>query len=1033
MTDRDLFLPVAAQPSVEAFVSLAERADREGYDRVWLPETWGRDAVTLLTSIARATDRVGIGTSITNVYSRSPAIRRSAASDWQLSSGSTASMRCQSDFHVSPTTTNWWGRWKLSRPSKKRPRGLVKLAAFGGRPEEFSTRRCRLSRMDAALGPPEKMAERREDLTPMMAQYFELCERYDDALLLFQVGDFYEAFCEAAEQVARLCEITLTKREDSTGRYAMAGIPVDNAESYIERLLDAGYRVAVADQVQDPGEACGVVDRAVTRVVTPGTLTEDELLDGADNNYVAALAAGEEHALAVLDVSTGDFYATSGEAETIADELGRFDPEEGIVGPDAPVELLADACVVSPSDEPVFDRETAREKLATYFGSADGLLASEAELRACGALLDYAEYTRGGETLLDGADQDDSEGMGPQLDYLNHLTRYDPREYMLLDAVALESLELFERRAVHDREGLTLVDVIDETASALGRRTLTDWLRRPLLEADRIQGRHDAVGELLAAVQTRETIQSDLRDVYDIERLVSRIARGRANARDLRSLEDTLDVVPRLRDALADSDCEKLRRLRDRLDPLEDVRSLIGAAIMEDPAREITDGGLIRPSFDEELAQLRETEREGKAWIDDLQERERQRTNIDSLKVGHNTVHGYYIEVTDANLDRVPDDYERRQTLKNAERYYTPELKAREDEILGAESRADELEYELFCEVRSSVADESERLQALADALAELDALVSFATVAAEYDYHRPSVVDPDEGDARELHIEDGRHPVVERTEEAFVPNGTHLDSEQRVAVITGPNMSGKSTYMRQVALIAILAQAGSFVPASESRLPVVDRVFTRVGASDDIAGGRSTFMVEMTELADILDGATDRSLVLLDEVGRGTSTADGLAIAQAVTEFLHDETDASVLFATHHHELTAVAADLPAGFNLHFRTAHEDGDVVFEHAVERGAAAASYGVEVAATAGIPDAVVGRARSLLENDSQERTDGDTTGVDPGGPATADQQALANGHGDVPVEIRERLLEMDVATMTPLEALNTLADLQRRLE
>ncbi len=884
--------------------------------------------------------------------------------------------------------------------------------------------------MDAALGPPEKMAERREDLTPMMAQYFELCERYDDALLLFQVGDFYEAFCEAAEQVARLCEITLTKREDSTGRYAMAGIPVDNAESYIERLLDAGYRVAVADQVQDPEEASGVVDRAVTRVVTPGTLTEDELLDGAENNYVAALAAGEEHSLAVLDVSTGDFYATSGDAETIADELGRFEPEEGIVGPDAPVELLADACVVSPYDESVFGRGAAREKLATYFGSADGLLASDAEVRACGALLDYAEYTRGGESLLDGADQ---EGAGPRLDYLNHLTRYDPREYMLLDAVAIESLELFERRAVHGREGLALVDVVDETASALGRRKLTDWIRRPLLDADRIGGRHDAVGELRTAVQTREAVQDDLRDVYDIERLVSRIARGRANARDLRSLKDTLDVVPHLRDALVDSDCEKLRMLRERLDPFADVRSLVGGAIKEDPAREITEGGIIEPSYDEQLARLRETEREGKAWIDDLQARERERTGIDSLKVGHNAVHGYYIEVTDANLDRVPDDYERRQTLKNAERYYTPELKAREDEILGAESRADELEYELFCEVRSSVADESERLQALADALAELDALVSFATVAAEYEYRRPTVVDADEGDTGGVHIEDGRHPVVERTEEAFVPNGTHIDGEQRVAVITGPNMSGKSTYMRQVALIAILAQAGSFVPASEARLPVVDRVFTRVGASDDIAGGRSTFMVEMTELADILDGATDRSLVLLDEVGRGTSTADGLAIARAVTEFLHDETDAAVLFATHHHELTAVAADLPAGFNLHFRTGHDDGDVVFEHAVERGAAAASYGVEVAATAGIPDAVVRRARSLLDDESPRGVDGDTASADPGDQGTAGQQALANGHGDVPAEIREQVLDADVATMTPLEALNTLADLQRRLE
>jgi len=886
--------------------------------------------------------------------------------------------------------------------------------------------------MDAALGPPAKMAERREELTPMMAQYFELCDRYDDALLLFQVGDFYEAFCEAAEQVARLCEVALTKREDSTGRYAMAGIPVDSSESYIDRLLDAGYRVAVADQIQEPAEASGVVDRAVTRVVTPGTLTEDELLDGADNNYVAALAGAEPHGLAVLDVSTGDFYATSGDPETITDELGRFDPEEGIVGPDAPAELLAGTCVVSPHDPSVFDSDSARAKLTTYFGSPDRLLAAEAEVRACGALLDYAEYTRGGEQLVDGEDAAEDDA-SPHLDYINHLARYDPREYMLLDAVALESLELFERRAVHGRDGLTLVDVIDETASALGRRRLTDWVRRPLIEADRITARHDAVGELRAAVEARETLHEELRGVYDIERLVSRIARGRANARDLRSLRDTLDVVPRLRDALAGAECEALRSLRDRLDPLADVRSLVDAAIQEEPAREITEGGLIRPSYDEELARLRETEREGKAWIDDLQARERERTGIDSLSVGHNAVHGYYIEVTDSNLDRVPEAYERRQTLKNAERYYTPALKEHEDEILGAESRADQLEYELFCDVRSSVAAESERIQALADALADLDALVSFATVAAEYGYCRPELVYPADGEAdvAALHIEEGRHPVVERTEESFVPNDTHLDSDDRVAVITGPNMSGKSTYMRQVALISILAQAGSFVPASAARLPVVDRVFTRVGASDDIAGGRSTFMVEMTELADILDGATDRSLVLLDEVGRGTSTADGLAIAQAVTEFLHDRTGAFVLFATHHHDLTAVAADLGDAFNLHFRTGHDDGDILFEHAVERGSAAASYGVEVAATAGIPDAVVGRARELL---SDQRAPGDgptgtTRGIGHGG----DRELRANGHGEMPADIRERLLSVDVATMTPLEALNTLAELQRDLE
>ena len=891
-----------------------------------------------------------------------------------------------------------------------------------------------------ALGPPAKMAERREELTPMMAQYYELCSEYDDALVLFQVGDFYEAFCEAAETVARKCEITLTKREDSTGEYAMAGIPIDNAESYIERLLDAGFRVAVADQVQDPAETSGVVDRAVTRIVTPGTLTEDELLDTERNNYVAALAADDRIACAVLDVSTGDFYATSANGpETIADELGRFDPAEVITGPDVPAELVEEY-TVSPFDGAAFEFEAASEQVAAYFPSPERLLAADAEISACGALLAYAEYARGG-----------TEG---RLDYLNHLTRYDPREYMLLDVVALESLELFERRTVHGHREATLAGVLDETASALGRRELDDWLRRPLIDSEEIRRRHDAVGELRDDVLARERLHERLRDIYDIERLISRISRGRANARDLRSLKDTLDVVPRLRDALDGAACEKLESLGERLDPLDEVRALIGDAIREDPDREITEGGIIDPTYDDELADLRETEREGKAWIDDLEQSERERTGIDSLKVGHNSVHGYYIEVTDANLDRVPDDYERRQTLKNAERYYTPALKSREDEIIRAESRADDLEYELFCEVRATVGAESERIQELAAVLAELDVLVSFATVAAEYGYSRPVVADHDDPAVEGIHVEKGRHPVVERTQSSFVPNDAALDRSNRVVVITGPNMSGKSTYMRQVALIVVLAQAGSFVPADQARIELVDRIFTRVGASDDIAGGRSTFMVEMTELADIIEHASEHSLVLLDEVGRGTSTTDGFAIAQAVTEFLHDEVGSLTLFATHHHDLTGVAARLDCASNVFFRTRQTDEGVVFEHDLEPGTADASYGVEVAATAGIEPAVVERAREVLETDAEDtvsqgharapgrsRTNGHGEGTtrnrsrsvdDDSG--TSDQSEAAGTEARAVHEgIRRELLDAEIATMTPIEAMNLLSRLKGRLE
>ncbi|GAB3674186.1 DNA mismatch repair protein MutS [Halopiger thermotolerans] len=927
--------------------------------------------------------------------------------------------------------------------------------------------------MDPALGPPEEMAEKRDELTPMMRQYHDLCARYDDAIVLFQVGDFYETFCGAAEKTARLLEVALTSREDSTGEYPMAGIPIDNAESYIEELLEAGYRVAVADQVEEPGETSGVVERAVTRVITPGTLTEDELLASDDNNFVAAVARGPsngaagpdaELALALLDVSTGDFLATSSDSrESIADEVSRFDPAEAVVGPGAPDGIFPEDCMVTPYAERAFDCERAGEKLATYFRNPDALLASDAEIRACGALLSYAEYVRGGEhegergeddeAADDQTDADEPQDGNP-LEYITHLTRYDPREYLLLDAVALRSLELFEPRTVHGRDDATLVGVLDETASALGGRKLRDWLRRPLLEPERIEARLDAVEELTGAVQTRERLHELLREVYDLERLIGRISRERANARDLRSLRDTLAVVPDVRAELADADCERLRRLHENLDPLADIRELIDDAVVEDPPIEITEGGIIAEGYDEDLDDLRSTARDGKQWIDNLEERERERTGIDSLKVGHNSVHGYYIEVTNPNLDAVPDDYQRRQTLKNSERFVTPELKEREDEIVGAQQRADDLEYELFREVRREVADEVERVQHLADALATLDALVSLATAAAQYDYCRPEILERggdgsgDAGTECVLEIEGGRHPVVERTQESFVPNDARFTEDRRLAVITGPNMSGKSTYMRQVAQIVLLAQVGSFVPAGSARLTPVDRIFTRVGASDDIAGGRSTFMVEMDELATILREADENSLVLLDEVGRGTSTADGMAIAQAITEHLHDEVGATTLFATHHHPLTELADDLEAAFTLHFEVDQEDGEVVFHHEIAPGAATGSYGVEVATAAGVPEAVVERSRELvaeaadetadaLEDDAGEPTADADAAAEPleagdEDPGTAAAAATADG-GDIPTDVAAELRALDLAHLTPVEALTELDRLKRLLE
>jgi DNA mismatch repair protein MutS len=857
---------------------------------------------------------------------------------------------------------------------------------------------------DPALGAPRAMLDVREELTPMMAQYTDLCEEHDDALVLFQVGDFYEAFCQAAETVARICEVTLTKREDSTGRYPMAGVPIDNAASYVERLLDSGYRVALADQVQPAEEASGLVDRAVTQLITPGTLVDDELLDGSTANYLGAVVRGsdgaDEHAkeggtqvqatatygLAVVDVSTGECLVTSGDRTTVVEEIERLAPSELLTAPEVDLDAatVASEAMHTSFDPHAFDPDTAREQVSAY-ARPDAVLASDEEIRAAGAVLAYAEYTQGGD----------------HLDYVSRVTRFDPREYMRLDATALRSLELFESRS---RSGRTLMGTLDGTACALGRRRLEAWLRRPTIDRDEAEARLDAVEALSTEGIARETLREALREVYDLERLVGRVSRGRANARDLRSLATTLGVVPDVREALeavADHDAGRLETLADRLDDCADVRSLVERAIVPDPPQEITEGGVVREGFDAELDEIRAVEREGREWVSELEARERERTGIDSLEVGYTQVHGYYIEVTNPNLDCVPDDYTRRQTLKNSERFYTPELKRREDEILSASERADSLEYEVFCDVRDSVAAETERIQELADVLADLDVLATFAGVAVEHDYARPAF------GADALAIEGGRHPVVERTTE-FVPNDVDF-SEGAIALVTGPNMSGKSTYMRQVALTSIMAQAGCFVPASRARLRIVDRVFTRVGASDDIAGGQSTFMREMAELTEVLHGATDESLVLLDEVGRGTSTTDGLAIARATTEFLHDEVGATTLFATHYHELTDLADAYDGVFALHFTADRDGDDVTFLHRVAEGPSSSSYGVEVARLAGVPERVVERARTLVDaaerEDVAEDRDGtgggdaNAAGRDPDPSSTDGRTAAAtNGHG-----------------------------------
>jgi len=935
---------------------------------------------------------------------------------------------------------------------------------------------------EGAIGLPPGMVGRREELTPMLSQYADLCVAYDEALVLFQVGDFYEAFCEGAAAIARELEITLTKREDSTGEYPMAGIPIDNAAAYIERLLAAGYRVAIADQVQDPAEATGPVDRAVTRVVTPGTAIDDDLLEPGTSNYVACLVSSETddgeatgterttgtrqtteieqatetertnevetsdrvddrtpesatHAVAFADVSAGDFLVTSGPRDIVADELERFAPAEVLVAPGVDTTEFDLPGTVSAPREGTLDGERAADRIEAA-GSSPAELKHPAEIRACGALLAYVEYTRGdvgggtGASDTD-ADGDDADGNGsengngsmsedadsseagdgddgsagggdetPSRGRFGTISQYEPADHLRLDATALRGLEVFTNRENGDEH--TLFSVLDDTACALGRRRLADWVRRPLVDAAAIETRHDAVAELVERSLVREELRELLRDVYDLSRLLTRISRERANARDLRSLGSTLDAVPEVRDVLAECESEEIAAIRTELDDCGDVRGLIERAIRPEPPIEITEGGVIDPDFDEGLGSLRETERSGKQWVADLEADEREKTGIDSLSVGFNQVHGYYIEVTKANLDRVPDEYTRRQTLKNAERFYTPDLKRREEEIVSAGERADEREYELFCDVRGRVGAEADRIDRVADALADLDALCTLAAIAVERDYTRPEIGGGD------LAIDGCRHPVVEAVQESFVPNDVSLHSGE-VAIVTGPNMSGKSTYMRGVALCVLLAQIGGFVPARAARLPVVDRIFTRVGASDDIAGGQSTFMREMTELATVLREATPESLVILDEVGRGTSTVDGTAIARAAIERLHDSVGARTLFATHYHELTDLASGRERVSNYHFaadRGGNEaDGSeaITFLHSVAKGASSASYGIDVAQLAGVPEPIVARSRTLVAGEAESPTGDSPAGAD--GERTSDERA--NG--------RESNVEIGVTT------------------
>ena len=859
--------------------------------------------------------------------------------------------------------------------------------------------------------------------TPMLRQYLGIKGQYPDAILFFRMGDFYEMFFEDAETASRLLGITLTSRGTHNGeKIPMCGVPYHSARSYLGKLVEQGRKVAICDQVEDPRAAKGIVRREVTRVVTPGSVLEDEGMEGARNLFMAAVASEPGRwGLAHVDLSTGEFRITeTGEREELFGELSRIDPAEVLIPDGDPVLGEPDLAGyrVERLDPVDFDRSRAEalllEQLDVRSLDGFGCQSMRQGIVAAGAAVHYLRKT-----------QKVSPG------HVRDLVTYHLGGFMFLDESTTRNLELFRTIRGDTGKG-TLLHVLDRTVTPMGGRLLRRWIAYPLLDLERIQLRLAAVTSLFEDRMLREAVREQLQGMYDLERLNGRISLGRANARDLVALKTSLWRLPGLKEALKGSASETLEGISNDLDPLEDVASVIDKAIRDEPPLTLKEGGFIREGTHPELDELIRLTRDGKGWISDLAAREQERSGIGSLKVGYNKVFGYYIEVSKANLSRVPQDYIRKQTLVNAERYITEELKGYEEKVLGAEEKRIALEMEVFESIRKSVALESRRIRRSAELVGKLDALASLAEAAEEYGYARPVL---DEGDV--LEIVDGRHPVVERTvrDEDFVPNDIQMDGrEQQFLIITGPNMAGKSTILRQTALTVLMAQMGGFVPATRAEIGLVDRIFTRIGASDDLARGRSTFMVEMNETANILRHATPRSLVVLDEIGRGTSTYDGLSIAWAVSEALHDRDGKGVrtLFATHYHELTELMTTRPRVRNFNIAVKEWNDKIIFLRKLIPGGTSRSYGIQVARIAGLSAEVIDRAKEILEN--LEGKDVDETGRPrmarsarkTRGVRESAQLSLFGGRDE---RLHDWIRGLDIPSMTPIDALNELNRIQ----
>lgn len=877
------------------------------------------------------------------------------------------------------------------------------------------------------------------EFTPMMQKYLETKQEYADCILFYRLGDFYEMFFEDALTASKELEITLTGKDcGQEERAPMCGVPFHAVKGYLNKLVSKGYKVAICEQVEDPKLAKGLVKREVVRVVTPGTNTDMQALDESKNSYLMCVTYMQAKiGISLADVTTGDFFLTEvDDLKKLSDEIMKYQPKEIICN---------DALLVSGIDtedlrgrygitvyalEPhFFDDDAAKKCLMKHFHvnrlTGLGIEDFPTGLIAAGALLLYLYDTQ-----------------KTSLSHISHIYPYITSRYMLLDSSTRRNLELSETLREKQKRG-SLLWVLDKTKTAMGGRTLRNYIEQPLIEKEEIEKRLDAVEELSKDAVSRDEIREYLNPIYDLERLLGRISYKTANPRDLIAFRNSLQMLPHIKTVLNGFEKELLTGIREEMDSLQDVCSLIAAAVEEEPPVSVREGGIIKDGFDEDIDRLRGAKRDGKKWLAELENEDRERTGIKNLKIKYNKVFGYYFEVTNSYQNLVPEDYIRKQTLANAERYTTPRLKELEDTVLNAEDKLCTLEYELFCRIRDAIAGEMERIQKTAKAVAKLDVFASLSLVSEQNGYVRPKL-----NEKGVIDIRDGRHPVVEKMIEhdMFIANDTCLDNNNRlIAVITGPNMAGKSTYMRQTALIVLMAQTGCFVPAKSANIGIVDRIFTRVGASDDLASGQSTFMVEMNEVANILRNATSKSLLILDEIGRGTSTFDGLSIAWAVIEHISNRKilGAKTLFATHYHELTELEGKISNVNNYCIAVKEQGDDIVFLRKIIKGGADKSYGIQVAKLAGVPDVVIGRAREIVEqlsdNDITEKVqsiavdtkgDGRTKKAEHFDEVDMAQMSLFDTVKDE--DVLKALREADISNMTPLDALNTLYRLQSML-